>query len=244
MGLVDYCSKDATLARRKDKAKKKITNMYYQQADRLATADSLFELAEAGDVDGIKILLARFEHLCPSTTVDREEKDYVVKLLVALGDKSVPPIEEYCRKRTKPIYWPLQVLVELWPREKLADFIGEILEDMDNDYWRDPEKKVGLMDIASQYDTERISNAMVQFVADHHEDIRYAASTTLLARDIDLSETFAARLAGGEESLRVLLLIAKGFSEKGWALGKHSDAVSASPPQGFKVAGGKLVAAK
>lgn len=244
MGLFDYFSKDTTLARRKDKAKKKITNMYYQQADRLATADALFELAESGDVDGVKILLARFEYLCPSTTIDREEKDYVVKHLVALGDNAVPTIEEYCRSRNKPIYWPLQALTQLWPREKVSEFIGEILEGMDNDYWRDPEKKVGLMDIAAAHDTERISKALVPFVQDHHEDIRYAASSTLLDRDIDLADVFAERLAGGEESLRVQILIAQGFAAKGWSLGEHATAVAATPPQGFKVSGGKLVAAK
>ena len=244
MALLDYFSKDAKLARRKEKAKKKITNMYYQQADRLATADMLFELAESGDVDGVHILLARFEHLCPSTTVDREEKDYVVKLLVALGDRVVEPIQNYCLRKRKPVYWPLQVLQQLWPKDMLADFVGEILEGLDNEYWRDPEKKVGLMDIAAGHDTDRVTSALVPFVEDHHENIRYAAASTLLERDIDLAELFAERIAGGEESLRVRLLLAKGFSDKGWNLGDHADSVAADPPKGFRVSKGKLVAAK
>jgi hypothetical protein len=156
----------------------------------------------------------------------------------------VPTIEEYCRQKTKPIYWPLQALNQLWPRAKVSEFLGDLLEGMDNDYWRDPEKKVGLIDIAASHETERVSKALVQFIEDHHEDIRYSASTTLLSRDIDLAEIFAARLAGGEESLRVLLVIANGFAEKGWSLGDHTGAVAAKPPQGFKVNGGKLVAAK
>ena len=243
MALLDYFSKDAKLARRKDKAKKKITNMYYQQADRLATADMLFEMAESGDVDGVHILLARFEHLCPSTTVDREEKDYVVKLLVALGDAVVEPIQNYCLKKRKPVYWPLQVLQQLWPSDLMAEFVGEILEGLDNEYWRDPEKKVGLMDIAAGFETERVTKALVPFIEDHHENIRYAAASTLLARDIDIAEVVAARIAGEEESLRVRVLLAKGFAEKGWSLGEHASAVSADPPQGFSVSKGKLVAA-
>ena len=244
MALLDYFSKAATLARRKDKAKKKITNMYYQQADRLATADHLFELAETGDVDGIHILLARFEHLCPSSTVDREEKDYVVKLLVALGEPVVEPIQDYCLKRTKPVYWPLLVLQGLWPRAMLSEFIAEILESLDNDYWRDPEKKVGLMDIAAAHDTERVTKAMIQFVEDHHENIRYAASAALLERDLDLSELMARRIDGEEESLRVRVLLAKGFSAKKWNLGDRKKSVAENPPQGFKVLNGLLVASR
>lgn len=242
MALLDYFSRDAKLARRKDKAKKKITNMYYQQADRLATADALFEMAESGDVDGVHILLARFEHLCPSTTVDREEKDYVVKLLVALGDQVVEPIQDYCIKKRKPVYWPLLVLQGLWPKEMLSEFVAEILEGLDNDYWRDPEKKVGLMDIAAAHDTERVTNALVQFVEDHHEDIRYASVATLLERDIDLSELFAKRIDGDEESLRVRVLLAKGFADKKWNLGDRAKSVADNPPQGFKVLNGKLLA--
>jgi hypothetical protein len=242
MALLDYFSKASTLARRKDKAKKKITNMYYQQADRLATADLLFEFAESGDVDGVHILLARFEHLCPSTTVDREEKDYVVKLLIALGEMVVEPIQQYCLNRTKPTYWPLLVLQGLWPKATLSDFIGEILEGLDNDYWRDPEKKVGLMDIAAAHDTDRVTNALIPFVEDHHEDIRYASAATLLARDIDLSELIAERIDGGEESLRVRVLLARGFAKKGWVLGERAKSVADNPPQGFKVLNGKLIA--
>lgn len=243
MGLFDYFSKDSANARKRAGALKKLTNMYYQQADRMASADVAFELAEGGDVEAIRVLLARFEHLCPSTTVDGEEKEYVVNLLVALGDKGIETVTEYCRTTSKPIYWALRVLEKLWPREMLGDFVAEVLEATDNDYWRDPEKKVGLMQAAAGFPSERISRALLPFVEDHTEEVRYGAVDALLARDFDARDVLLARLAGGEESLRVLQRLARGFVDKGWDLGDATDAVVGHLPVGWVVRSNKVVKA-
>lgn len=242
MGLFDYFSKDAGDARKRERALKKLTNMYYQQADRMASADSAFELAEQGDTEAVKVLLARFEHLCPSHTVDREEKEYVVNLLVALGDKGVETISDYCRKTTKAVFWPLKVLEKLWPADMLADFISEVLENTDTDYWRDPEKKIGLMQIAAPHHGERLSKALLPFVEDHAEEVRFGAVDALMGREFDAREALLERLAGGEESLRVKQRLAKGFADKGWDLGDRTDAVIAALPPGFEVKSNKVVA--
>lgn len=241
MGLLDYFSKDAGAARKRERALKKLTNMYYQQADRLASADSAFELAEAGDVEAVRVLLARFEHLCPSHTIDREEKDYVVGLLVSLGDKAVEPVTEYCRRTSKAIYWPLKVLEKLWSGEMLADFVAEILESTDTDYWRDPEKKVGLMQSAGAHRSERVTQALLPFVEDHHEDVRFGAVDAILGRGYDASEQLLPRLAGDEPSLRVRQRIATAFARNAWPLGDRIEDVVANLPEGFTVASGKVV---
>ena len=119
MGLFDYFSKEAATERKRERCRKKLTNMYYQKADRLASAEGAYELAREGDIESIRVLLARFEHLCPSHTIDREEKEYVVELLVSLEDPAVEQIVDYCRKTAKGIYWPIQVLEELWPHDGL-----------------------------------------------------------------------------------------------------------------------------
>lgn len=243
MGLFDYFSKDAASERRRAAARKKLTNMYYQQADRMAAADSVFGLAEEGDTEAVKVLLQRFEHLCPSTTVDREEKDYVVSLLVGLGDKGVETIVDYCKKTTKPIYWPLKVLEQLWDDTLYDDFVAELLEATDNGYWRDPEKKIGLVQIAAHCDTDRVAAALVPFLEDHTEEVRLGAVDSLMAKDETPSDPLLDRLASGEESLRVRKRLAEGIAAAGWTLGDRKEAVAANLPPGFTVSGDTIAAA-
>lgn len=242
MGLFDYFSKDAANARTRERALKKLTNMYYQQADRMAAAESVFHLAEQGDQEAVKVLLKRFEHLCPSTTVDREEKDYVVELLVGLGDTGVETIIAYCKKTSKAIYWPLKVLEKLWSKDLYAEFIAEVLEGTDNGYWRDPEKKIGLAQLAAKLDDPRVQDAMVPFVEDHTEEVRLAAFETLFAAGDAYREPLLNRLVE-EESRRSKKLLASGFAERGWSVAEHAEHLAGTLPQGFRVNGGKIVAA-
>jgi hypothetical protein len=243
MGLFDYFSKESANARKREGALKKLTNMYYQQADRMASADVAYTLAAEGDDDAIRVLLTRFEHVCPSHTVDGEEKEYVVNLLVSLGEKCVEPVTQYCHRTSKPIYWPLKALEKLWSRDTLAEFLAELLEATDNDYARDPEKKIGLVQFAGQYDHDRVSRALVPFVDDHAEEVRYCAVDALLGRDFDAREALAERLAGAEESLRVRQRLARGFVDKAWPLGDHAEAIAGNLPSGYAVKGDRVVAA-
>lgn len=242
MGLLDYFKKDAADDRKRERARAKLTNMYYQQADRMAAAESAYELAKAGDTVAVEVLLARFEHLCPSQTVDREEKEHVVNLLVSLSDRAVPVIVDYCTKLRKPVYWPFRVLERLWPAEKVESLLAEILEGTDNEYWRDPEKKIGLMQMAVEVPTERVTAALVPFVEDQLEEVRFRAVDALVQRRADVAPALLPRLAGDEESGRIVALIAKRFAEAGWELGESVAAASARLPRGFGVVDGKVVA--
>ncbi len=236
MGLFDYFSKEAATERKRERCRKKLTNMYYQKADRLASAEGAYELAREGDIESIRVLLARFEHLCPSHTIDREEKEYVVELLVSLEDPAVEQIVDYCRKTAKGIYWPIQVLEELWPHEKVSDFLAEILEATDTDYWRDPEKKVGLVQLAGEHESERVGLALLPFVEDHSEEVRFTAVDNILNRNIEGTHgKLLPRLAGEEESLRIVNRIANGFADKGWSVGDRADEVKPRLPAALEI---------
>ncbi len=242
MGLFDYFSKDAANARRRERALKKLTNMYYQQADRMAAAEDVFGLAEQGDQEAVLVLLRRFEHLCPSTTIDRDEKDYVVGLLVGLGDTGVERIVEYCKNTTKGIYWPLKALERLWTPELYADFVAEVLENTDNGYWRDPEKKIGLAQIAAALDSERVKLALVPFADDHTEEVRLAAVDALFKAGDAHSTVLVNRLVE-EESLRIKKRLAEGVAENEWSVADVAEQLSGRLPAGFTIQGGKLSAA-
>jgi hypothetical protein len=238
MGLLDYFKKDAADVRKRERCRGRLTNMYYQQADRMAAADQAYELALQGDEEAVNVLLVRFEHLCPSTTVDREEKEHVVNLLVALGDKAVPAIESYCLTLRKPIYWPVRVLEDLWPRERVDGFLADVLEKTDNDYWRDPEKKIGLLQMVSAIPGDRITRALLPFVDDQLEEVRFKAVDALVQRAADVRDVFLPRLAGEEESGRIIARLTEAFAERAWSVQGHEQALAPRLPRGFRVVDG------
>lgn len=243
MGLFDYFSKDAAAARRRESCRKKLSNMYYQKTDRLAAAEIAADMARQGDDEALRILFVRFENKAQNQTIDQEEKGYVVDLLVGLGDRAVPTLIDYIKKTTYAVYWPLQVLDELWDRQRFAEFLAEVLEETDTGYWRDPEKKIGLIQLAETYQHDRLGNALVPFLEDHTEEIRFKAVDGLLRNDYAVAkDAIIARAASGEEEgNRVRVRIAEGLAQKAWNLGEHADAVAANLPAGFRVKDGVVV---
>lgn len=243
MGLFDYFSKDAAAKRRRATIQKKLTNMYYQQTDRLASAEMAADMARQGDDEALKLLFVRFENKAQNQTIDQEEKGYVVDLLVGLGDRAVPFVIDYIKATGHAVYWPLQVLDELWDRSKFAEFLAEVLEQTDTDYTRDPAKKIGLIQLAETYRHDRLGAALVPFLADHTEEVRFKTIDGLLRNDYDIAQNaLVARLASGEEDgNRVLVRLAEGLAQKSWDLGEHAGAVNDHLPEGFEVRGGKVV---
>lgn len=237
MGLFDYFSKDAAAKRRKESCEKKLSNMFYQKQDRMAAAEIAADLVRQGDDDGIRILLVRFDHSAQNTTVDAEEKNYVVDLLVSLGDRVAEPIAAHVRRSHKPVYWSIRVLEELWSRDKVGAFLAEVLEATDNGYWRDPAKKIGLIQIAEAYSDDRLGEALVPFLDDHTEEIRFKTIDCMLRNDYAAAQSaLVERMASGEEEAnRVKARLAEGLAQKAWDLGEHTEAVTQNLPAGFRV---------
>ncbi len=234
MGLFDYFSKDAGNARRKERARKKLANMYYQTNERLASAQEMAAMARDGDTEAIAILLMRFEHLAPSSQIDRDEKEYVLTLLSDLGDAAVPTVIKYVRTTQHPVYWPLRFLIGHWPNERFVEFLSEILEETDNEYVRDPKKKIGILQLACDYDSPRLRVAMEPFVEDQNETVRFHAVDAIIRWDSDnAGEVLQSRLTSDEESGRITTRVVTTFADKKWVVTKELDDVRESLPPGF-----------
>lgn len=242
MGLFDYFSREASNARRRKACLKKLSNMYYQKADRLAAAEMAADLVAEGDDLAIDVLLVRFEHLNPSSTNDQDEKRYVHDLLVDLGERVIPRIQEYVLRSDKPVYWPVRVLGSLWSRERLVSFLCEVLEQTDNGYWRDPDKKVGLVAMAADFDDPRLGKALLPFLEDADEGVRFNAITAVAERDYEgVREALLPRLAGEEESLRIHRRVVDLFLERNWSVAEQADEVAAELPAGIAVTSKKTL---
>src|SRR5690625_5176767 len=117
MGIFSYFSQEAKLERRRASAQKRLSNMYYQSVERNAAAQEMAELAQQHeDCKALRILLTRFEHMNPSTTVDQDEKQYVVELLHSIGDFAIEGTKKYVEETTEAIFSPMR-----YPKEKLSE---------------------------------------------------------------------------------------------------------------------------
>lgn len=238
MGLFDFFSRDSSIERKRAACHKKLTNMYYQKVDRLAAAEQAAELIAQGDEASIPVLLARFEHLCPNTTSDREEKEYVLNLLVDLGDKIIEPVKAYVRRASQPVYWPMRVLEHLLDNDTWTSFLQELLEAMDNGYHRDPERKLGLLQLAVDAKTEGVEAALLPFLDDHHEPVRHQAVEALAMREQPhpaALEALARRLTAEEDSVRVQSRVAALFLERSWVVSPTFEATSLRLPSGVRL---------
>lgn len=218
MSMFDFFGKEASLKRKRATALKTLTNMYYQKLDRLAAAENAANLVRQGDAESVLVLASRFDHISPSPTGDTEEKEFVVSQLIGLGESLVQPLIPYCLSAKSPIYWHLQVLDALWSNEKLAKFIAEVLATLDNEYCRDPEKKIQLTHMAGDFPFPEIGPQLVRFFDDHHEPVRFnSCDSVFRIRYAEAIPALIERMTA-EDSLRVANHIARGFADCGWSM--------------------------
>lgn len=242
MGIFDIFSQEARLQRRIDGARKKLTNMYYQTQDRLAAAETAAELAREGHEEGIHVLLQRYENVSPSTTIDQDEKEYVHRLLLGLGDEAVEPVIRYIKRTSVAVYWPLKFINVQYGEDQFADFLAELLEETSTDYVRDPLKKIGLVQLASEYGTERIYNALVPFTDDHDETVRFHALDGVATSGQEGAKAVLVKhlLDDDEESNRCKTRIADAFIANDWAVDDRADEIADAMPRGYAVKAGKV----
>lgn len=178
MGLLDiFFDKDKKQQRQVQSLKKKLHSMWSQSPDRNYAAE---QLRDIGTPEAIDVLLERFKLNAQNTTYDNEEKLYLYELLVALGPSIVEPIQSWVRKEELQVNWALRVLDALLDKDAMADFLTTLLQELDTEYTRDPEKKHQLILRAQKYtDHDPLQEQIARFVMDDNEGIRFISVTHL-----------------------------------------------------------------
>lgn len=237
MGLFRYFSKEAGLERKRASAQKRLSNMYYQTVERMSAAQEMAELAQQEDQQALGILLQRFEHMNPSTTIDRDEKEFVVQLLGGIGEFAVTGTKEYVRKTAEAIFWPMRFLQNALPEDEFTAFLAEVLSDTSADYTRDPKKKLGLVQLAGEHHNEQIQKDILRFVNDYDESVRFHAIDVALRITGDQCKNVLLDrwCLATEDSGRIHRQIGDAFIEKGWSVGDKSKELGGRLPHGATV---------
>ncbi|MBN1946356.1 MAG: hypothetical protein JW797_11820 [Bradymonadales bacterium] len=228
-----FFSKERSLQRKHRKWGKKLHNIYAQTQDRQYAAH---QLASLGTDEAVGLLLGRFEKRLLNHTQDTEEKQLVHDLLVNLGSAAVDPTIAHLKGPALNVNWPLRVLSNFLSRDRIAEILSELLEEMDTEYTRNPEKKHELVLTAAEYQNERLGRALLPMLDDASEEIRFLAVDAILKAQYPFAmEPIMQRLAGEEESIRIRMHILEQIVQTDWTVKGYRPSIEENLPEGYAI---------
>lgn len=210
----------------------RLANKRAQAQDRW---ESIKAMRELGSAEAVEALLLRFTYTSDPSITDQEEKEAACEAIVAAGETALPPIRSFLAKNDS-LSWCLRMLRDLLQPEEVTGVLLELLEGMDTEYERDPQKKNQVLAILEDTTDPRIAAAVERFVEDVNETARFHAVGAVL-RQAEASE-HRERLLDvfmEEESQRVRARILDGFIGAGWDLGERASQARGLLPTGYAI---------
>ncbi len=227
----------------------RVANKRAQTPDRW---ESILYLRKQGTAEAAEALLQRFRFRIDPSITDQEEKEAALEGIVAAGQAAVEPVRRFLR-RADSIAWPMKCLERLLPEDEVTAELIALLESMDTEYERDPDKKLQVLAALEERRDPRIGPAVLRFLEDVNEAARFHAVSTLLSQlpparqaegdapsttdgdgpsESEVAEALASLLER-EESVRVRSRVLDAFAQRGWSLGKRAEALRPRLPAGY-----------
>ena len=212
------------------RAVKQATQLHGEAASRLGAME---RLSEWKTPEAAAALLRRFTIRTPQASMDLEEKQYAVKLLVGMGEIAVRPILNYLK--TEPdVTFPVQALKHICQSsDRFHVALLEVLDMLSSGYARWPESKTVLITSLEDDAFPLVGETVSRFLEDDDDDVCIAAVDYLVHNG---SENVREKLvqvylvADGRPRVRGSIL--DRFHEKEWDVKGHQKEVNAviSPP--------------
>lgn len=242
MGLFDFLSKgkDDKPKGAKDigRLERLIGNKLSQNYDR---QEAIEQLSKNADAASAAALLKRFDWQLDPSITDQEEKQSCLRGIVAAGDDALEPLRRYCKKAAS-LSWPLKVLGEIVPKERITEELLTLLDQFDTEYTRNVEPKVQLLQELEGHPSDEVRVAAEPFLQDAGETVRFTAANTVFAVNDPASVPALVALLETEESLRVKNRIAQGLADRSWPIPADlKDVCRASLPPGYALDGDKVL---
>lgn len=211
------------------RAVKQITRMH---GDAVARVSAMERVAEWRTPEAAAALLRRFTVQTPQASMDLEEKQYAVKLLVKMGNVAVDPILNYLSSEPDVTY-PVRALREIYSPDEFHISLINVLTGLSTGYTRWPEAKAVLINHLSDDAFPQVVETVTRFLEDEDDDVCIAA-IDYLARNGDeiIREKLLQTFIEAESRPRVRGRILDHFCEREWTVKgfrKKIEEVIASP---------------
>jgi len=197
--------------------------------------ESIKVLRELGTAPAVEALLQRFTYTSDPSITDQEEKDAACEAIIGAGEVALDPIRAFLR-RSDTLSWCLRMLRGLLDAEGVVTVLLELLEGMDTEYERDPQKKNQVLAIFEDIVDPRVTQAALRFVDDVNETARFnAVGAVLNQADAEEHKERLLDVLLAEESMRVRARILDGFINAGWDLGDRIAEIRPKLPSGYAI---------
>jgi hypothetical protein len=195
------------------RALKQAIQMHGEAATRVAAIE---RLASWRTPESVAALLRRFTVQTPQASMDLEEKQYAVRLLVDAGKVAVQPIISFLQAEPD-VTFPVRALREILPSEEFHKCLMEILASLSTGYTRWPEAKAVFIAHLSDEAFAQVSESVLHSLDDEDDDVCIAA-IDYLARNGDetIREKLLQVFLEAEARPRVRGRILDHFCEKEW----------------------------
>lgn len=223
LGLTDYFSKEGRKARSLQKMIQRAGDKHAQSPDRFRALELL---RDDGGSEAILGLLRRFGFVYDKTIEDEQEKEWVFHELVAMGPKVLPPLRKYMRE-SETLGWALKILEQVARGEEFQKVLEQLCEQNDNNYVRDPNKKIQLVHFMGEHREPTIAKLLIPYLEDIDEGVRFKAVQALLHQaqpDVVVEPLCKLLLRPTEESRRIKIRILEGFAEAQFAFSQKDRA--------------------
>ena len=195
------------------RALKQIIQMHGEAATRVAAME---RLASWRTPEAAAALLRRFTVQTPQASMDLEEKQYAVKLLVEMGQTAVQPILGHLNAEPDVTY-PVQALKMILSPAEFHKALTDILASLSTGYTRWPEAKAVFIAHLSDDAFSQVSETVIHSLEDEDDDVCIAA-IDYLARNGDeiIREKLIQLFLESEGRPRVRGRILDQFCEREW----------------------------
>lgn len=192
----------------------KVMDKRAMSPDRFASIEYLCRLATA---EAWRALLPRFNFVVDPSITDHEEKAYIFDAITANPENAVVPVKEFLRI-TPSLTWPAKMLKSMVSREDLVTELVNLLATHDTGYEKNAERKGQLISALEEETDPRVPAAVLPFLQDFTEDIRFAAVRTLAAQADELAREPLVKLLIEDASARIRCTVVEGLAARGWAI--------------------------
>ena len=239
MGLFDLFGGGSKV----EKLQKAATQKFGPPENRQKALDQLVEL---GTPEALSALLKRFTIAVDPSITDRDEKEFTYRAVVDKGEAAVEPLKGFVMSSDSGIAWALKALNALVPPPDLAGHVIAVLQKLGNDYTRDPEKKVVLLNQLADLDDARIPAAVIPFLEDPADDVKTTSAKVLAkAKDDDaVRVALIEALLRDHDKKRVQAAVLEALSTGGFKVDSHREKVAPLVSDPFSLGKDGVIARK
>ena len=233
MGIFEYFSAEKRRERHVEKLVRSANNKYKPKEYRQPALSELIEMANGGDAEAISGLIARFAVNAEPSSEDEREKDWVCEALIDIGERALPQIRRALRS-AESVSWMHRTLKQIVSPEAYKKELLDVLSDFDTEYEKNPDRKLQTIVALSETEGEEIAEALLRFLEDVDETVRFQTVGALAKLECDLARESLLKTMCEDESLRIRNEVIDAFSRLGWSTRGYKKKIDALLPKGYK----------